>query len=80
MIPEDASLKDGFYLSPCILTDCHDAMRIVREEVFGAVMCVMPFETEEDVVTRANDTNFGLAAGVFTRYCRNVFATLLFDK
>ena len=53
-----------------MLTECHDTMRVVREEIFGAVMCVMPFDTEEEVVSRANDSNFGLAAGVFTRYSK----------
>lgn len=42
-------------------------MRVVKEEIFGAVMAVLPFETEEEVVSRANDTSFGLAAGVFTK-------------
>ena len=42
-------------------------MRVAREEVFGPVACLFPFDTEEEVVTRANDTEFGLAGGVFTR-------------
>eukprot|EP00934_Nitzschia_sp_Nitz4_P008052 Nitzschia sp. Nitz4//scaffold444_size6782//3273//4754//NITZ4_009169-RA/size6782-processed-gene-0.7-mRNA-1//-1//CDS//3329552046//8042//frame0 len=58
---------DGCYLEPAIFTDCTDDMRIVREEVFGMLMCVLPFETEEEAIQRANDTQFGLAAGVFTK-------------
>ena len=42
-------------------------MAIVREEIFGPVMCILPFDSEEEVVKRANDTDFGLAAGVFTK-------------
>ena len=76
--PADPTLKEGFYLSPCILTDCHDSMRIATEEVFGAVMCVMPFDEEEEVIERANNTNFGLAAGVFTRlYLSAIFRCLI---
>lgn len=43
-------------------------MTCVKEEIFGPVMSVLPFETEEEVLHRANDTTMGLAAGVFTRY------------
>ena len=67
MTPSDPTLSGGYYLSPCILTDCHDDMTAVKEEIFGAVMSVMPFTTEEDVLQRANNSNFGLAAGVFTK-------------
>lgn len=54
-------------MSPCVMTDCSDDMTIVKEEVFGPVMTVLPFDTEEEAVKRANDTDFGLAAGVFTK-------------
>ena len=57
----------GFFYAPTVLADCHDDMQVVREEVFGPVMSVLSFEHEEDVLRRANDTEFGLAAGVFTR-------------
>ncbi|KAK3611299.1 hypothetical protein CHS0354_015712 [Potamilus streckersoni] len=56
----------GIYLSPCVFTDCHDNMTIVREEIFGALMSVLSFDTEEEVILRANNTEFGLAGGVFT--------------
>ncbi len=62
-----AALAKGNYLTPAIFTNCNDQMSIVREEIFGAVMTVLEFDTEEEVVARANATNFGLAAGVFTR-------------
>jgi len=56
----------GWYLSPTILTDCTDSMKAVKEEIFGAVASVLVFDTEEEAVERANNTDFGLAAGVFT--------------
>ena len=60
-------IANGFYMSPCVMTECTDDMRIVKEEIFGPVMTVMPFKTEEEVIKRANDTEFGLAGGVFTK-------------
>ncbi|XP_076435384.1 4-trimethylaminobutyraldehyde dehydrogenase-like [Babylonia areolata] len=60
-------LAGGYYLTPCILTDCRDDMTVVREEVFGSVMSVLTFDTEEEAVRRANDTPFGLAGGLFTK-------------
>jgi betaine-aldehyde dehydrogenase len=60
----------GYYLEPAIFVNCHDSMKIVREEVFGMVMSILPFETEDEVVRRANDTSYGLAAGVYTNDIR----------
>ncbi|TRC98423.1 betaine-aldehyde dehydrogenase [Mesorhizobium sp. WSM4303] len=57
----------GFYLQPTVFADVTDTMTIAREEIFGPVMCVLDFETEAEVIARANSTEFGLAAGVFTR-------------
>lgn len=48
--------------------NCRDDMTCVKEEIFGPVMSILPFDTEEEVVERANNTKFGLAGGVFTRY------------
>lgn len=66
-VPEDPKLKDGYYMRPCVLTDCRDDMTCVKEEIFGPVMSILSFDTEAEVLERANDTTFGLAAGVFTR-------------
>lgn len=55
------------FVRPTIFTDCTDDMRITQEEIFGPVACVLPFKTEAEVIKRANDTPFGLAAGVFTQ-------------
>ncbi|WP_417607643.1 betaine-aldehyde dehydrogenase [Oceanimonas baumannii] len=65
-----ASAPNGYFVAPTIFTDCHDQMTICREEIFGPVMSVLTFEDEEEVVARANDTDTGLAAGVFTRDIR----------
>lgn len=56
----------GAFVEPTIFTDCRDDMRIVREEIFGPVMAVLAFDDEEEVIRRANDTDYGLAAGLFT--------------
>ena len=58
--------SDGFFIEPTVFADVTDDMTIARDEIFGPVMSVLDFETEEEVLTRANDTVFGLAAGVFT--------------
>jgi len=57
----------GFFVAPTVFSDCHDGMTIVKEEIFGPVMSVLVFDTEAEVIERANATQFGLAAGVFTR-------------
>ena len=59
-------LAHGFFVTPTVFDGCEDGMAIVREEIFGPVMAVLEFEHEEEVVSRANATEFGLSAGVFT--------------
>ena len=59
-------LANGFFVTPAVFDGCHDDMTIVREEIFGPVMSVLEFDDEEEVIERANATEFGLAAGVFT--------------
>ncbi|TDX32320.1 betaine aldehyde dehydrogenase [Modicisalibacter xianhensis] len=56
----------GAWAEPTVFTDCSDDMRIVREEIFGPVMAILDFDDEEEVIRRANDTHYGLAAGLFT--------------
>ncbi|MDN3555512.1 betaine-aldehyde dehydrogenase [Halomonas maura] len=56
----------GAWAAPTVFTDCRDEMRIVREEIFGPVMAILAFDDEDEVIRRANDTVYGLAAGVFT--------------
>ncbi|HCN17708.1 MULTISPECIES: betaine-aldehyde dehydrogenase [Psychrobacter] len=60
------SLAKGAFVAPTVFTDCHDDMSIVREEIFGPVMSILTYETEAEVIRRANDTEYGLAAGVVT--------------
>lgn len=64
---EDSRFQGGYFLSPCILSDCQDGMTVVKDEVFGSVMSLLSFDSEEEVINRANDTSFGLAGGIFTR-------------
>jgi betaine-aldehyde dehydrogenase len=59
-------LANGCFVAPTVFDHCHDDMDIVRQEIFGPVMSVLEFDTEAEVIERANATEFGLAAGVFT--------------
>lgn len=59
--------RPGFFVEPTVFADVTDDMTIAKEEIFGPVMSVLPFEDEDEAITRANTTEFGLAAGVFTR-------------
>ena len=63
--PESA--PQGYFVAPTVFADCDDQMKIVREEIFGPVMCLLTFKDEQEVIKRANDTEYGLAAGVFTQ-------------
>ncbi len=59
--------RDGFFVEPAVFAGVTDDMTIAREEIFGPVLSVLSFESEAEVLARANATEFGLAAGVFTR-------------
>ena len=62
----EGDLADGFYVTPAIFADCRDDMSFVRDEVFGPLMSVLSFETEDEAIERANATQFGLSGAVFT--------------
>ena len=64
--PDEAHLQDGFFYRPTVFADVHRDMRIVREEVFGPVLTVERFATEDEAIAMANDTDYGLAGGVWT--------------
>ncbi|MFM8347958.1 MAG: betaine-aldehyde dehydrogenase [Bacteroidota bacterium] len=63
-------ISRGNFLTPAIFTDVTEGMSICRDEIFGPVLSLLTFDTEEEVIARANDTTFGLAAGVFTNDLR----------
>ena len=65
--PSDQALQDGWFVEPTIFTGVHNQMRIAREEVFGPVLSVIPFDDEDEAVAIANDSPYGLAAGLWTR-------------
>ncbi|WP_130802211.1 betaine-aldehyde dehydrogenase [Acinetobacter ihumii] len=62
-----AALAQGAYVQPTIFTNCRDDMKIVQEEIFGPVMSILSYDSIEEAIQRANNTNFGLAAGVVTQ-------------
>ena len=64
---QEGACADGYFVAPAIFAGCGDDMRVVREEIFGPVMAVLEFSEENEVVARANATEFGLSAGIFTR-------------
>ncbi|RTE65110.1 betaine-aldehyde dehydrogenase [Amphritea opalescens] len=63
----DNGLDKGAFVAPTVFTNCTDEMPQVRDEIFGPVMSVLSFSDEDEVIKRANNTQFGLAAGVFTK-------------
>ncbi|QYG94456.1 aldehyde dehydrogenase [Iamia sp. SCSIO 61187] len=65
--PADPNLSNGYYLNPTLVLGAADDSPLVREELFGPVVAVLPFESEDELVRRANDTHYGLAAGIWTR-------------
>lgn len=65
-VPKGSQFEKGNYLEPAIFADVTSDMKIYREEIFGPVLCVSSFENEESLIEAANDTDYGLAAAIFT--------------
>ncbi|QPP06911.1 aldehyde dehydrogenase family protein [Streptomyces bathyalis] len=77
--PSDVRPADGYFYSPTVLDNCHRRMKVIREETFGPILTVETFRTEDEAVALANDTEYGLAGGVFsadTARARRVAARL----
>ncbi len=64
--PDAAELSNGNYITPAVFADCSDDMEFVSDEVFGPLMAVLPFDDEDEVIQRANATDYGLAGAVFS--------------
>lgn len=62
-----APTDKGFYFKPTIFINVNNTMRIAKEEIFGPVLCIIPFEDEADVIMQSNESNYGLAAAVWTK-------------
>lgn len=67
----------GYFIKPTVFSDVKDDMRIAKEEIFGPVQQILKFKTLDEVISRANDTNYGLAAGVLTK---NMDTALMFSQ
>ncbi len=70
--PSNPELSNGWFVEPTIFSGVRNDMRIAQEEVFGPVLSVIPFDTDEEAVHIANDTNYGLAAGFWTQDMRRI--------
>ena len=66
-VPSDPALAKGSFLTPAVLADVDNGMRVAREEIFGPVVSVIPFEDEEEAVRLANDSRYGLSGSLYTR-------------
>jgi len=65
--PDDPALKKGYYVAPTIFADVENSMRIAQEEIFGPVLCVIKWDDYEEMIRQANDVQYGLCAGIWTR-------------
>ena len=66
-IPQVAGGEGGFYLRPAVLADVRNDTRVAQEEIFGPVACLIPFDSEEEAIRLANETEYGLSGSIWTR-------------
>lgn len=65
-IPADAALARGWYLTPAVLVDVRNDMRVAQEEIFGPVLCVIPYSDEGDMIRQVNDCRYGLSGSIWS--------------
>ena len=65
-IADEATYQEGYFQRPVVITDCDPDSRIVREEQFGPVVPILPFDTDDEAIIKANNTEFGLCSSVWT--------------
>jgi alpha-ketoglutaric semialdehyde dehydrogenase len=70
---ESGALAKGWFHEPTVFVDCDPQMRVCQEEIFGPVVCVIPFETFDDALAIANGVNYGLSAAIYTRNVNQAF-------
>jgi acyl-CoA reductase-like NAD-dependent aldehyde dehydrogenase len=63
----DGAFQNGYFFQPTIFSDVNNQMRVAQEEIFGPVVSVITFRDEDDLIKQANDTIYGLSAGIWTR-------------
>ena len=66
-VPTSSNGEAGYYLQPALFSNVDNKMRVAQEEIFGPVVCVIPFDSEEEAVRLANDVAYGLSGSVWTR-------------
>lgn len=66
-VPDPAVISKGSFIMPAVLSDATPKMKVVQEEIFGPILCVLPFKTEEEAVAIANDSPYGLSGSLWTR-------------
>jgi hypothetical protein len=77
---DGAEFRSGYYYLPTIFTNVTNQMRIAQEEIFGPVVCVISFDSEEEAINLANGTEFGLATSIWTRGLARAANVLLLGR
>ncbi len=67
LVPSDSALSAGSFLTPAVLAGVRNEMQVAQDEIFGPVVCIIPFDDEADAVRQANDSNYGLSGSLWTR-------------